>query len=352
MTKIKNKELVTISKLLDWYKKNKRKLPWRKIYKRKLPYPFSIFISEFMLQQTTVATVVDRFSQFLNLWPNNRELSKTNENKILNFWSGLGYYSRAKNLLKSSKIIALKHNNRIPQNYDDLISLPGIGDYTAKAILGIAFNKPYMPVDANIERIIARIYGIVDLSNSNKKKIYNKSHKYISKNKSSDLIQAFMDYGSKICLPRNPNCDKCIIKISCISFKKKLTNIIPKKIQKKKKIKFTRAYLLINEKKEILIRRRSDKGMLPSMLEFPNDKWKYNKKDLRKDQIIRNYNKSIIKYNSIKYSFSHFDLFIDIYLGYVKKETIHSHKWIKLNNVNKIGFPTIMKKIYEGYKIN
>ena len=146
-----------ISKLLKWYAKSKRDLPWRN---DNLPDPYYVFVSEYMLQQTTVQTVKTRFEEFIKKWPSNNQLAKTNESKILQFWSGLGYYSRARNLLKAAKIIHKDYKNKIPDTYENLILLPGIGDYTAKAILGIAYNKSVMPLDANIERILARVYAL------------------------------------------------------------------------------------------------------------------------------------------------------------------------------------------------
>ena len=129
-----------ISKLLHWYSTNKRDLPWRFIQKNNLPNPYYVFVSEYMLQQTTVPTVKNRFEEFIKKWPTLKDLAKTKEPKILRFWSGLGYYSRARNLLKAAKIIDKNFKCKIPDQYEDLISLPGIGDYTAKAILGIGYN--------------------------------------------------------------------------------------------------------------------------------------------------------------------------------------------------------------------
>ena len=139
-----------ISKLLPWYAKSKRDLPWRLLQENNLPNPYYIFVSEYMLQQTTVSTVRTRFEEFIKKWPTLQDLAKTTEPNILKFWSGLGYYSRARNLLKAAKIINKKFDSRIPKKYDELISLPGIGDYTAKAIMGIGYNKSVMPLDANI----------------------------------------------------------------------------------------------------------------------------------------------------------------------------------------------------------
>ena len=275
MPVVSNKEKQIISKLLVWYRKNKRILPWRFLLKNNLPNPYHILISEFMLQQTTVQTVAPKFDEFIKIWPNLRSFKTTKESRILKVWSGLGYYKRAINLLKSIKIILKKHKNIIPNEYSELIQLPGIGDYTAKAILGIAFNKPVMPVDVNIERIIIRVYGLSETINSNNKIITDCSTKLISKKKSSNLIQAFMDYGSLICLPNNPKCGKCIISSYCKAYKNNLTSIIPIKRKKinEKPIKNTRAYIIINEHKEVLVRRRPPSGMLQSMLEVPNDNW-------------------------------------------------------------------------------
>ncbi len=334
-------------KLLRWYSNNYRKLPWRKSYKKNLPNPYFIFVSEYMLQQTTVPTVIKRFEEFIKKWPTLKKLSNISESSILSFWSGLGYYSRAKNLLKAAKLIKKNYNYQIPTNLENLLSLPGVGDYTAKAILGIAFNKSVMPIDANIERIISRIYAFQSAPSENKKKIIDKSVLFISKKSSTKLIQAFMDYGSIICIPRKPKCNECVIQIYCQSHAKNLQNSIPikKKTRTKKLKKFSRAYIFSNEKNEILIRKRPSKGMLASMLEVPNDAWVKNKKDLVHDKLVLNIKGKLEQKGLIEYSFSHFDLETEVFFLKVKKIHFNNYKWIKKNNVNKIGLPTIMKKI-------
>ena len=335
--------------LLKWYSQNKRDLPWRKLCKNNLPNSYYIFVSEYMLQQTTVNTVKERFIEFINKWPNLEKLATASESQILKFWSGLGYYSRARNLLKAAKIIKKNYNSKIPNNYDELIKLPGIGDYTAKAILGIAYNQPTMPTDANIERILVRLFAIDKPIIKIKTKLKNLANTFISKKYSSDLIQSFMDYGSSICLPRNPKCDNCKINKLCESHKNNLQLILPLKIKKteKKPIKYTRAYVLINEKDEILVRNRPSKGMLASMLEVPNDKWVENKKLLSHDEMISKLKAKLKHKGSIEYSFSHFDLETDIYCGNIKKSKISQANWIKKAHYSKSGMPTIMKKIVE-----
>lgn len=343
----KSKEEHIQSIFLTWYRKNKRDLSWRKLQRNQLPDPYYILVSEFMLQQTTVNTVVKRFNEFIHLWPSLKQLSLITENRILKFWSGLGYYNRARNLLKTVKIISRDFKSKVPQNYDQLINLPGVGEYTAKAILGIAYNKPVMPLDANIERIIARLYGFQLPLIKMKSELKKKSNNFISKNYSNHLIQAFMDYGSLICTPRNPDCSNCLIKKKCLSYKKNLQNIIPVKVKSNstKRKKYSRAYILYNEKNEILVRKRSSKGMLASMLEVPNDNWVINKKSLVQDKIVPTIKGKMQSKGSIEYSFSHFDLETEVFFTKVKKNIFTNQKWIKKSNINKVGLPTVMKKI-------
>ena len=333
-----------IPTLLRWYAKSKRDLPWRSDH---LVNPYYVFVSEYMLQQTTVPTVKTRFEEFIKKWPSNDQLAKTSETKILQFWSGLGYYSRARNLLKAAKIIHKDYDNKIPDTYEKLIQLPGIGDYTAKAILGIAYNKSVMPLDANIERILARLYALNQPLLKIKKQLLEKSNNFISKKHSSKLIQAFMDYGSIICTPKNPKCTNCKIQEYCLSYKKNIQSIIPTKISKSKvkPKQYTRSYVCINEKNEILVRQRPSKGMLASMLEVPNDMWKTKKSLLKKDDEIKKIKQRFIKKGSIKYSFSHFDLYSDIYFTRIKKNNFAKSKWLRVSLYTKSQLPTGMKKI-------
>jgi len=333
-------------KILHWYLHNHRNLPWRKLRKDMLPYPYYIFVSEYMLQQTTVNTVKNKFIEFIKLWPNIKKLSKITESSILGFWSGLGYYARARNLLAAAKIINKKYRNKIPSRYEELIQLPGVGDYTAKAILGIAFNQPELPLDSNIERILSRLHYIKGSSKENKKELKKISSLYISNKHSTSLIQGFMDYGSLICLPRFPRCDQCIIKLYCKSYFTKEQNSIPvKKNIKKKLVKFSRAYVLVNENNEIIVRKRSNKGMLASMLEIPNDEWVENKNNLKSDKMIKKIRNRFHFKGKIKYSFSHFDLYIDVYFVKVCKKNFINSRWLSKNKFSKSSLPTIMKKI-------
>jgi A/G-specific adenine glycosylase len=338
-----------ISKLLRWYASNKRDLPWRLKKEDNLPLPYYVFVSEYMLQQTTVPTVKTRFEEFIKIWPTLKDLAKTTEPKILKFWSGLGYYSRARNLLKAAKIIDKNLKSEIPKKYEDLIILPGVGDYTAKAILGIGYNASVMPLDANIERILARLYALNQPLIKVKKKLSEKAQLFLSKKYSSNLIQSFMDYGSIICTPRNPNCSICEIKKYCLSYQKKIQNTIPVKVKKttSKLNKFSRAYILINEKNEILVRKRASKGMLASMLEVPNDDWVEKRSLLQRDVIVNEIPKKLIRKGDLRYSFSHFDLYVEIFYKKIRKFDYPKNKWLNINKYSNSQLPTVMKKILE-----
>ena len=335
--------------LVEWYAVNARILPWRRTNKYNILDPYKVFVSEFMLQQTTVNTVKNKFQDFIIKWPKIEKLAKATEPQILKFWSGLGYYSRARNLLKSAKIINKNFHNKIPSSYDQLIKLPGVGDYTAKAILGIAFNQSVIPLDANIERILARLYAINKPIAKVKSEIKELGEKFKSEKYSSDLIQSFMDYGSKICIPRNPKCNICGINKICKSYKKNLQLKIPVKLRKKtiRPIKYTRAYVVVNEKNEILVRIRPNKGMLASMLEVPNDAWVKNKKLLIIDQDIKKIKTKLKSRGFFEYSFSHFDLETEIFYGNIKKGRLSNGNWIKKSTYSNSRMPTIMKKIVE-----
>ena len=198
--------------IINWYDSNKRDLPWRIKSTKKSQIPYRVLISEIMLQQTTVAAVKEKYAKFMGLWPTINSLSRSSKSQILSFWSGLGYYRRAINLHKCAKIIKNEFNCKIPNNEKDLLSLPGIGKYTTSAILAIAYNQPVMAVDSNVQRIITRIYGLTSPVSKIKKQIENYAKNFVLKDRPGDMVQSLMDFGSIICRPRNPTCNKCFFK--------------------------------------------------------------------------------------------------------------------------------------------
>jgi len=248
------KELMITKNILKWYDLNKRSLPWRKktSFQKKQYYTL---ISEFMLQQTQVTSVIPFFNKFIKDLPSIKSLAKVKEKKLIKLWEGLGYYSRARNLKKTAQIIIKKFDGKLPNNFEDLITLPGIGNYTANAILAIAFNKPYIPLDGNIERVLKRYLYLKKEKEIHKDNLSQKKVIFGTSSRSSDYAQALMELGAIICKPNNPICNQCPIKINCKSFRKK-DFILTKNIKKNKEKYFVlkvykkdQRYLLIKNTK-------------------------------------------------------------------------------------------------------
>jgi len=248
------KEQIVTKKILKWYDLNKRTLPWRKnasLIKRQ----YYTLVSEFMLQQTQVATVIPYFNRFIKNIPDIKSLAKTNNKKLIKLWEGLGYYSRVRNLKKTAQLIIKNYNGKLPGNFEDLLSLPGIGNYTASAILAIAFDKPYIPLDGNIERVLKRYLYLKKEKDIQKDNLIKKKSIFGISSRSSDFAQALMELGALICKPSNPLCHQCPILKKCKSFKNKdfdLTKNIKRNIDKYfllKVYKKDQRYLLIKNTK-------------------------------------------------------------------------------------------------------
>ena len=214
------KEQLVTKKILNWYDLNKRVLPWRKNVSLQKKQYYTL-ISEFMLQQTQVATVIPYFNTFIKNIPTLKSLANVQNSKLLKLWEGLGYYSRAKNLKKTAQVVTKNFKGRIPDNYKDLLSLPGVGSYTASAILAIAFNKQYIPLDGNIERVLKRYLYLKKEKDIQKDNLIKKKSIFGKSLRSSDYAQALMELGALICKPINPLCNQCPLSKKCKSLQKR-----------------------------------------------------------------------------------------------------------------------------------
>lgn len=332
--------------VLNWYSLNKRDLPWR--YKNNSQKdPYKIWVSEIMLQQTTVQTVIPYYKKFIKKWPNVKKLSTSNINEVLDFWSGLGYYRRAKNLHLTSRIISNQFDGVFPLEKNEIIKLPGIGEYTAAAIRAIVKDEEDTVVDANIERVIARVFYLKKPIKKIKKEIKQNAKKLTPKLNNGDYIQALMDIGSLICIPKDPLCNDCPIEKFCITKKKNAVNEIPKKIIKNDKpVREGIVFWIKNKNNQILLKRRDETGLLPGMLEFPSYNWSKNKinendKKILSIKNIKKLNKKVI------HEFSHFKLKLTVYEKNKFNKNRIDGMWVGIDEINELGLPTLMKKVYQ-----
>jgi A/G-specific adenine glycosylase len=256
-------------KLLNWYRKNKRTLPWRDRYRAD---PYAVWVSEIMLQQTRVETVISYFEKWMSLFPAVHALAKASERNVLNAWEGLGYYSRARNLHKAAKIVVEVYGGEIPRDLGELIKLPGIGRYTVGAIASIAVGMDEPALDGNLKRVYARLFDISDPIDSSvgEKRLWEIAKENLPKGKAGDFNQALMDLGATICIPRNPRCSICPVMEFCESYKNGTQESRPVKKPKKEVPQYVHAAGVILKGKKVLLIQRPSNGLLGGMWEFPN----------------------------------------------------------------------------------
>ena len=324
-----NNQILT-NKILHWYDNNKRSLPWRGSYSQKKREYYTL-ISEFMLQQTQVSTVIPYFINFLNNIPNLEALAKVDEKKLLKCWQGLGYYLRAKNLKKTAKIITTKFKKKLPNSLDKLKTLPGIGEYTASAIMAIAFNKPIIPLDGNIERIIKRILYLKSETEIKKENIIKQKKIFGKSKRSSDYAQALMEIGALVCKPKNPLCNQCPLTKNCLSFKKK-DFVINNKLKKKIDKFFLVTCYKYNNK--VLLVKNNKFNFLKNLLIFPM-KEIFNQKS----------SKSLKR----KLNFKMSNMNMNIYLKLIKgSRNLNNGLWIEQSKFKNYTLPTFTKKIFSS----
>ena len=325
------KEKIITKNILNWYDLNKRSLPWRKNVSLQKRHYYTL-VSEFMLQQTQVATVIPYFNRFIKKIPNFKSLAKINDQKLIKIWEGLGYYSRARNLKKTAQKIVNNFNGKLPNNFEDLLSLPGVGNYTASAILSIVFNKPYIPLDGNVKRVLKRYLFLKNEKDIKKEKLIKKKSVFGTSSRSSDYAQALMELGALICKPINPLCNKCPISKKCISLKKRDFNIVKnnKKNNEKyfilKVFKKNQSYLLIKNTKF---------NFLKNLTIFPMEELSRPK----------NFNKNL--------NFKMSNMNMNIKIEYLKKnENYRSPYWVNKKKMNNYMLPSFTKKIVKYLEKN
>ena len=325
------KEKIITKKILKWYDINKRSLPWRKKASSRNKQYYTL-VSEFMLQQTQVTTVIPFFNKFIKNLPSLKKLAKVEEKKLIKLWEGLGYYRRARNLKKTAQLIIKNFNGKIPKNYDELKSLPGIGSYTASAIMAIGFNQPFIPLDGNIERVLKRYLYLKKDEEIQKTNLIKKKSILGESFRSSDYAQALMELGALICKPSNPLCNKCPISNNCKSFKIKDFNLI--KIPKKNKNKYFILKVYKKNQKYLLIK-NTKFNFLKNLTIFPMEELSNPKK----------FNENL--------NFKMSNMNMNIKIQYSKNnQKIKSPYWVDKKKLDSYILPSFTKKIVEYLERN
>lgn len=263
---VKDEKRITVEALLQWYRENKRDLPWRHTND-----PYKIWISEIMLQQTRVDTVIQYYCRFLELFPTLGALAAAPEQDVLNAWKGLGYYSRAMNLQKAAQQVVEQHDGVFPQDFEAIRKLPGIGDYTAGAITSIAFNQSYPAVDGNVLRVISRLEGIEEdiTQDKTKKRVTEIVRKMIPKGHAGDFTQTLMEFGAMVCVPSAPFCGQCPVQRFCTAFGTEKQNELPVKKKKEAPREVSCWVAVLRENGKILLEHRKSDSLLGQLWGLP-----------------------------------------------------------------------------------
>ena len=255
------------SLLLPWFSENARELPWRRDKE-----PYHVWLSEIMLQQTRVEAVRDYYLRFLKTFPDITTLANAEEEAVFKLWEGLGYYSRARNLLKTAKIVAEKYEGRFPDSYRDILALPGIGEYTAGAISSICFEAPAPAVDGNVLRVSARIsdcHTPIQLPQY-KKEVTDALKKVYPIGNCGNFTQSLMELGATVCTPRSPRCGICPLSDICLGKKHGTAESLPVKMPKKERTQYEKTVFILHCQGKFAVRKRAESGLLAGLWEFPN----------------------------------------------------------------------------------
>jgi len=336
--------------LLAWYDCHRRNLPWRAPPGASAD-PYVVWLSEIMLQQTTVAAVKPYFEAFLARWPDVASLAAAPVEAVMRQWAGLGYYSRARNLHACAKAIVAEHGGRFPASETALLRLPGIGPYTAAAIAAIAFGAQTPVVDGNVERVVARLAALAVPLPAAKPLIREKTAAWVPADRPGDFAQAMMDLGATICTPRNPACALCPLRGCCCAAAEADAARFPLKAPKRERPQREGAVFYIRCGDAVLMRTRPPRGLLGGMAEFPGTDWRANfdlerdrEKALREAPLIADYRPLA---QGVSHVFTHFALRLAVFVAEVKQATAPPDgcRWVKEVALDKEALPSVMRKV-------
>lgn len=335
--------------LLDWYDRHRRVLPWRALPGARAD-PYHVWLSEIMLQQTTVPTVGRYFEKFLRLWPTVSDLASAQRDDVMAAWAGLGYYARARNLHSCAQTVAGELNGRFPDTEEGLRALPGIGAYTAAAVAAIAFDRPAVVLDGNIERVMSRWFAVETPLPGAKPELRAHAASLTPANRPGDHAQALMDLGAMVCTPRKPVCALCPVSTGCRARVAGIAETLPRKSPKKHKpTRRGMAFWLEDGQDRVLLRRRPDKGLLGGMMEFPSTPWTEEASpNLATAQRHAPSRVDWVAVNGVvRHTFTHFHLELAIAKGIESQPTARNdpYRWAAVDALEDEALPTVMRKI-------
>ncbi|MDU9005210.1 A/G-specific adenine glycosylase [Sedimentitalea todarodis] len=336
------------AEMLHWYDRNARDLPWRiPPGDAQTPDPYRIWLSEVMLQQTTVAAVKDYFHRFTARWPTVADLAAADDGAVMGEWAGLGYYARARNLLKCARVVTQAHGGQFPDSYDGLLALPGIGPYTAAAISAIAFDQPETVLDGNVERVMARLYDIHTPLPAAKPALRDRAAQLTPAHRPGDYAQAVMDLGATICTPKSPACGICPLREPCAARQAGTANDLPRKTPKNPKpTRHGTIYLAQRTDGAWLLERRPDKGLLGGMLGWPGSDWGENA--VQAPPIDADW---VTLPAEVRHTFTHFHLVLTVRYAEVPPETVpRQGVFVAAHDFRPSDLPTVMRKAFDLWR--
>ena len=323
-------------RLLGWYDAHRRDLPWR-ARPNEAPDPYRVWLSEVMLQQTTVATVIPRFAAWVARWPDFASLAAASDGDVMAAWAGLGYYARARNLVACAKAVVAGHGGRFPETEAALRALPGIGDYTAAAVAAIAFGQPSVVIDANVERVVARLARA-----ATKTAVRAAAEGLTPAERAGDFAQAMMDLGSAICTPKRPRCLLCPLRADCAAFVAGDQEAFPVKAAKAPKPQRHGTIFWAQSGSGVLLVRRPPKGLLGGMRALPTGPWTADPPGLADAPLAAGWT---LRDTTVAHGFTHFDLQLALATARVERHQAGEDAiWWPVESLHEAGLPTVFAK--------